>query len=191
MNNRFLFLLAIAAMLFACSEDSVFTDLTKSADGTTLNSEIKKGHKGKAVTKTIKIRGTGEVVYLPDHINEFGMQVYKAVVEGQGNASHLGKFTINLNYYAVYIPIPDTDGNPIEPIVYTYWPISPISGVQTAANGDQLFTVAYGPNPDGSLHFMYDKGTGRFEFVTGFVDLFFSWADDFNYSNYGQGEITY
>jgi hypothetical protein len=186
MKKQLLFLLAIVAMLFGCSEDVLLDDYAKSTDENAPQSEMLKENKGKAVTKTIKMRGYGSVEYTPHHISDEGMQVYLATVEGQGNASHLGLFEIDLTYYAMYIPIPDSD-----PIVYTYWPISPITGIQTAANGDQLFTAAYGPNPDGSLHFMYNNGTGRFEYVTGYVNLFFNWSDDFNWENFGEGEITY
>ena len=131
--------------------------------------------KGKAVTKTIKIRGSGMVKHTYLYDDSEGNQVYYAEAHGEGNASHLGLFTIDLHYYAIS---PDL------------FPISPIEGIQTAANGDKLFTAAFGPNPDGSLHFFYDQGTGRFENVTGYVDLFFDWEDT-SYTNYGVGEITY
>lgn len=186
MKKQLLLLLAMVAMLFGCSEDTLLNDLAKSADENAPQSEMLKENKGKAVTKTIKMRGYGSVKYTPNFISENGMQVYLATVNGRGNASHLGLFEIDLTYYAMYIPIPDS-----EPIVYTYWPISPITGVQTAANGDQLNTVAYGPNEDGSLHFIYEGGSGRFEKVTGYVNLFFNWSDDFIWENFGEGEITY
>lgn len=100
----------------------------------------------------------------------------KLEVEGEGNATHLGLFNLALNYC--------TDGeNPLGPILAT----------QTAANGDELYSVVVGSNPSvSSLDFLYYGGTGRFEDASGSITLFFTfdYANQ-TFSNYGDGTITY
>ena len=191
MKFKIILLLAFIAMLFACSEDSVLNDLTKSAEEDTLQSEMTQSDlkKGKAVTKTIKIRGTGIVTYdCLEYDENNDCIMYFAEVQGEGNATHLGKFTIELKYYADsnLFPLP----NPIDP-----FNIPPITGVQTAANGDELNTYSVGPHPDdpeNTLRFYYNGGSGRFENVIGYVVLTFDWSPDgLSYTNYGEGEITY
>ena len=59
MKKLIIVLLAFVAMLFGCSEDTLLNDLAKSADENALQSEMVKANKGKAVTKTIKIRSSG------------------------------------------------------------------------------------------------------------------------------------
>ena len=183
MKNRFLFLLAIAAMLFACSEDSTFADLTKSADETTLNSEMDKGNNGKAVTRPFKLKGSGTLTYEPS--DSYGGSYY-ATVQGEGNGTHVGLFTISLNWYAVKVQN--------EPPIYA--PITLISGFMTAANGDILNSYLSDFDPNGEWYeYTFLSGTGRFEYVEGVIKLYQNteMLDALNgvYSNYGEGWIKY
>jgi hypothetical protein len=71
--------------------------------------------------------------------------------------------------------------------------VGPILAVQTAANGDLLFSVVVGSDPSaGTLDFLYYGGTGRFKEATGFITLFFNFDyQNQTFSNYGEGTLTY
>jgi len=190
MKNRFLFLLAIVAMLFACSEDSTFTDLTKSADQTTLNSEFKKGHNGKVVVRPFKIKGSGtfNIVGEPDDPCIYGLP--QVLISGQGNASHLGLFSVEITYCTNFTDIHIAEG------------------FQIAANGDEIFFYSNNLVNPGDVGFdeggayaiyHYTHGTGRFKDVTGFIKLYGiqeyidpnqPWLGG-TYTNQGEGEIAY
>ena len=196
MKKLIIVLLAFVAMLFGCSEDTLLNDIAKSADENALQSEMVKDNKGKPVEKTIKMRGSGKIVYTLVGLNDDGMQVYSVAVEAHGNASHLGLFTTNLNWFAVYAPITDEFGVPIEPITYTFYPLTPPKGIQIAANGDELNTFLSDYDPNGEWYeYSYENGTGRFENVSGKIKLYqtMEMIDDLNgvFSNYGEGWIKY
>lgn len=150
---------------------SIFLMEHESRDMPVVNFDTKAG---KAVTKILKIRASGTMTAVPNVPECNGL--FKIFVEGEGNATHLGLFTIELSYCS--------DG---------VNPTGPIEGVQTAANGDKLYTVVVGADPQAnSLDFFYYDGTGRFEGATGFITLFFTF-DYVNqtFENYGEGTITY
>jgi len=126
------------------------------------------------VTKKFKIRAAGTMIMTPDSPDCGGF--IQVSVRGKGNATHLGLFTIELDYCS--------DGSA---------PLGPIYATQTAANGDKLFSVVVGGDPSvNSLDFLYYDGTGRFEGGSGFITLFFEfdYANQ-TFSNYGEGTITY
>lgn len=182
-------LLCIGIFLFSCEKESLPIDqvdqpvnLVTETLMTSLfaegehwsNSSFNFAKKKHAVTKILKIRTSGTMTMTPDSPECNGNILVN--VEGEGNASHLGKFTITLDYCS--------DG---------VAPVSPILATQTAANGDQLYSVVVGSDPSkGSLDFMYYDGTGRFEGASGFITLFFTF-DYVNqtFSNYGEGTLTY
>lgn len=187
MKNRFLFLLAIAAMLFACSEDNLLNDLTKSADETTLNSEMNKRDNGKAVIKPFKIKGSGTISYMP---NEICGELVPLLVRGQGNATHLGLFNVELTICSNFHPNIENR-------------VEIIDGTMIAANGDKLFFTANSAVGDIGIDnngeytlYHFERGTGRFEFCIGEVKLYGNVEIDpvtLNgiYSNYGEGWIKY
>ena len=183
MKKLIIVLLAFVTMLFGCSEDTLLNDLAKSADENALQSEIIKENKGKAVTRPFKLKGSGILTFEPS--DPFDGSFY-ATVEGEGNGTHLGRFTISLNWFAIKV----NDEPPM------YSPISQVSGFMTAANGDILNTYLSGYDPiDGGYEYTFVPGTGRFESVEGKVKIYQvqEMINDLNfiYTNYGEGEITY
>lgn len=139
-TSALFFLLLI---VFSCTKESVNPDLESGED-------FLKGAKVKI--KTLKIHessGTMEVVNNGDC--PFGIQF---LIQGTGHATHMGAFTVQ-NTFCI-----DFDGNPV----------SPIKGILTAANGDQIFTqVEY--VLDGVYHYLILDGNGRFEGAKGFIDM--------------------
>lgn len=178
MKCKTILLMAFFAMLFACTEDviqEVYTDST-AEDGlvaekilsplsdysakafiSDLESELELKCRG-AVKKKLKIkRSTGTISFIPDSPDCDGF--IKVLIEGEGIASILGKFTIELSYCS--------DG---------VNPLGPILGTQTAANGDQLFTALVGGGTDPVLgdyqEYIYYGGTGRFVDAAGEITLY-------------------
>ncbi len=119
------------------------------------NPELKSG---KMVERPFIIHSsTGTMGFLvSDECPDLGPGVpNRFVVNGSGNATHLGKFTVK-NFMCL-------DG-------------SPIQGELTAANGDKIFTMVT-KEPwmeDGVIHYYYSilDGTGRFEDAGGYVVMF-------------------
>jgi len=107
----------------------------------------------KQMTKTIKFfEATGPIEF---DYTVGGCTPYPyETVTGEGNASHIGHYTV-LNTGCF-------DG-------------SLISGKITAANGDEIHTyIAYAVNVDGIWYFHYivNGGTGRFDCVSGYIDMY-------------------
>jgi hypothetical protein len=132
---------------------------------------------GNAVTRDIKIDNSGIITF---NMNSAECDPYiQVLIKGQGNASHLGLFTIEISYCS--------DG---------VNPVGPILGKQTAANGDQIFTALVGAGYDENLgnymDFIYYGGTGRFIDAYGEVRLY----GVVDYANqvfklHGGGTLTY
>jgi len=194
MKKLVIFLIAFVALFLGCSEDTLLNDLAKSADEDTLQTEMTQSDidltKGKAVTKTIKIRssGTFNIVGEPDEPCMFGLP--QVLISGEGNASHLGLFTVEITYCTDFAEIHIAEG------------------FQIAANGDKLFFYSNNLENLGDVGFdeggtysiyHYTHGTGRFEYVTGFIKLYgiqeYTDADQpwlgGTFTNHGEGEITY
>ena len=181
MKKLLIFLIAFVALFLGCSEDTLLKDLAKSANGDALQTEMTqsdlKANNGKAVTKTIKSRSSGTIAFVPNSSDCNGFT--KVLIQGQGNATHLGLFTIELSYCS--------DG---------VNPLGPILGFQTAANGDKLFTALVGGGFDPELgpyqDYIYYDGTGRFEGASGEVRLYGSPDyDNLVFENHGEGTLTY
>jgi len=137
------------------------------------NSEFKKTPNANAVTKKFKVRATGTMSM---EACEFGEGFGKSIIEGRGNATHLGLFTVSLSYCF------DENG-----------PVENIYATQIAANGDELYSVVIGADPEeNSLDFSYYGGTGRFENASGFITLYFTFDyANGTFTNFGEGTITY
>ena len=134
---------------------------------------FKKNANANTVEKIFKVRTTGTMQMVAC---DFGENFDKTMVEGEGNASHMGLFTISLSYCF----------NEEGPVEYIY-------ATQTAANGDELYSVVVGNNPEEqALDFYIYDGTGRFMGATGEITLFFNFDyENGTYTNYGEGTITY
>lgn len=130
----------------------------------------------KAVTRTIKffeISGPFGFDYTVDGCAPFPY----LTISGEGNASHIGLYTVkNQGCY---------DGE------------SPIFGIITAANGDEIHTYVASAVLDENTgiwnyHYVVYGGTGQFNSVYG--DIYLVGLIDFEnwvWTMYGEGEITY
>ena len=101
-------------------------------------------------------------------------------IEGMGNATHLGKFEVNL-----------TNCTNLSDIQF-------ISGSATAANGDFINFLSVGAGLDDLgtyTEYMINGGSGRFEYATGLVRLYdeieFTSPTGGIFTNQGIGTITY
>ena len=193
MKNLLYFIL-VMLLATACNE-MLIQDPTESVDELTLvdsyilemkayksdlnpkemNAKVRKQDK----KRPYKLTTEGTIKFTPG-----GGKCTQSILEevyGVGNASHLGKNTIEISYC--------TNG---------LFPLTPVMGVQTAANGDKLFTYLAGVGEDFEGFFMeyvYYEGTGRFEGATGYVKLYPTiWSIDENtlgFTNYGSGWLRY
>lgn len=171
MKFKSLIAIAVIVLLFGCEKDPITLD--EISQTSTIDSEemVASG-----VTKTIKFKGsTGTMT--PVAIPDCG-GIAQILVEGTGIASHLGKFTVQ-NTICIY--------SPTDPPM--------ITGILTAANGDQIFTYVSGFWKEGDISYyvytIYD-GSGRFEGITGEI-LMYGIVDEVNgvFSLQGEGTFTY
>jgi hypothetical protein len=130
----------------------------------------------KMVTRPMKLSSSGTIAFTTGSASCEGYILVS--IDGTGNGTHLGNFTVTLNYCS--------DG---------VNPVGPILGVQTAASGDQLFTALVGADVDEVGYYqdyIYYGGTGRFENATGSIRLY-STIDYANltFSNFGEGVINF
>ncbi|NNF35402.1 MAG: hypothetical protein HKN68_14930 [Saprospiraceae bacterium] len=192
--KKLLFTLLAGLLITSCSDDStlfetMIGDEVIVVDNNKLNGENPNPHLiGKAVTKPYKMKGSGELEY-NDPENECGEGYDYVEVMGTGTATHLGKFSLYLDYCRAV----DEDYEDTVP-----------AGFHIAANGDLLFTEM-GPKDENTpvegydeggffIYFIYTGGTGRFEEAEGWVKLYFEFDDNERptiYSNHGEGELTY
>jgi len=137
MKKKSLFLLSLALIAFSCSKDSMVTPGE--------DAPYKQG----VTEKTIKfMNSSGTMQFVPDFTE---MLIY-ITVEGTGNASHLGNFTVVNNAAQDMLT-----GEVL------YW-----NGILTAANGDQLFTHMVEMWMEGDVEYAkYHvlSGNGRFKDV--------------------------
>lgn len=170
MKNRLFFTLTIIAILFACTRNDLASTVDESNlnakmilsplfdyNGETYSANLQKQLNKNAVARKLLIRNSGIITFAPD--SEYCAPYIQVLIQGQGNATHLGLFTISISYCS--------DGEN---------PVGPILGIQTAANGDQLFTALVGAGFDPELgpymDFIYFGGTGRFVDASGEITLF-------------------
>jgi|GEM_PF-1491956 len=189
MKTKVILILGFLVSLFSCQDEQVSGTVALPETGVVAEaaamslfklptsadfSTVQAIEKSNPHARKIKIRTEGTMSFTPGTAN-CPAALWASYV-GEGNASHLGLFTIEIAYC--------TDG---------VNPLSLILGVQTAANGDQLFVRGVGGDPSvNSLDFIYEGGTGRFENASGFVTLFFQFDyENLTWQNFGEGTISY
>ncbi len=169
--KKLMFLFLSLSIFFAgCDNDALVPDAMNDA---ALKS-------GKMVERTIKfIQCSGVMEVVQNDACDNGMLL---LVHGDGQASHIGHFTV-INTTCV-----DENFNPVSPLI----------GEITAANGDKICTMVT-KEPwmeNGVIHYYYqiqpELCTGRFENATGYIIM---WGDiDFiamTWDLKGEGKITY
>jgi hypothetical protein len=169
-----LFLIAIG-----CSKENNVT--TSEKDVITLE-------KSQTVTKHLSFKKSWGTYLVTYGENGCYPEYAQSVIEGEGNATHLGHFTVR-NEYCV-----DFEGTPT----------TPIYGWLTHANGkDVIYTMVEDPandiytGPDGLLYFEYEiiGGEGRFEGAEGDILMYGTLTPETPFSGTwyleGEGTITY
>ena len=145
-----------AALLGSCAQEVLQEETTLNNEPLTLEYRRDRSYNphlnGKAVAKPFKIRSAGSLSYI---FGQGGCNV-RIVLSGNGNASHMGNFSIEADLCL--------DN---EPFIIT----------STGANGDQLFaTFRRPPTTDANglvtQYYMIIGGTGRFENASGQYDLY-------------------
>lgn len=173
MKSKFILLLFCGAMIFGCSSDP-----QESIDSQPLVSTSQSmGPERPFMVSGLGTFEAGENTACPGYPLQFNL-------EGTGNATHIGLFTVELTWCFV----------PPEGPLYLF-------GTITAANGDTLDiqTTGQGEGPNGEVYetFEFTGGTGRFEEVSGEFDLYTTTVFDpicglcGTYTNYGEGYISY
>lgn len=173
MKAKLMLLVFALSLSFGCS-----SDISESEDSGALVSNTQE----MGPERPFKVRGYGTFgAVTPDGSCDLPVQI---ALEGSGNATHLGRFTVELTW--CFVP-------PTGPL-YIY-------GTITAANGDLLFieTIDQGIGDNGEVYetFAFMGGTGRFEEASGQFDLYTATEFDTSceicgtYSNYGEGTIRY
>lgn len=174
MRKRIFWTLFVLIGILACNEDPLPDPLEESL----LTTVAAKADMGKAVSRPFKIKGTGTFEIVQS--TECG-ELTQIYLEGQGNATHIGKFTVTITYCT------DFGEN------------SRITGTSVAANGDELYFYSFGGGTDeiGEYQdYIFEGGTGRFEDLVGdlrlYVKLFeFTSPTGGIYANEGEGTFTY
>lgn len=171
-TNAFIVMAFFAMVFMGCSVESI-DPIDESA-----NLELSQDNPtSKAVTRPFKVRGSGtlEMVEPTECVD-----LYQIDIQGQGNATHLGRFTVVITYC--------TD----------FQTTFILTGTMTAANGDELYFYSVGGGTDMNgdyTDYLYDGGTGRFEYVTGELKLYdvveFTPPGPGVYTNHGFGTLTF
>ena len=157
-------------VVFSCS---------KSDDLIEPDSELKSGKMVERTIKFVKCTGTMEVVESELCADFGGLQM---LIEGSGNASHLGNISVK-NTLCI-----DSEMNPV----------TAIQGELTVANGDKICTMVITPPwmENGMIHYRYDVQselcTGRFENASGYIIM---WGDidyaTMTWDLKGEGQVAY
>lgn len=168
MKKFFVLLIGAIFLATACQEDNLVNENDLSV--------ISHEKAGKPVTKTIKFFEASGPFELEDNVEGCAPYPYMTV-SGEGNASHIGHYTV-LNYGC-------------------FDQVSPVFGIITAANGDEIHTYVTSAwqDPDTEIwyyHYVIYGGTGRFDGAYGDVDLFGTIDfENFEWTMEGEGTITY
>lgn len=170
--EHFLVMALCAIFFIGCSVDNNLDPIDEPT-----NLELYEKTISKAKARPFKVKGAGTFQIVAPIQCENLTQV---LIDGQGNASHLGLFTVLITYCT------DFEFNHF------------ITGTMTAANGDELYfySVGFGEDAEGQwTDYIYDGGTGRFENVTGELTMYgvsvFTSPTSGVYTNYGSGTLTY
>ncbi|MFP4623622.1 MAG: hypothetical protein ACLFRX_05535 [Gemmatimonadota bacterium] len=107
-----------------------------------------------------------------------GVQPWQVMlyVQGEGQATHLGKTTLDLS--ACWD-------------MATYQPISEVLAVYTAANGDEVWMRVVGAYSMAGTDYEIYGGTGRFDGAEGLLHVTGEQYPDFTWSTEAIGWITY
>lgn len=173
MKKSIIFLFAFCFIAFACSKDE---SLLQDEDLNVLT-ELKSK---KLKTKTLSIKrswGTMEMIFMDSPCSP---DSYQFVINGQGNANLLGRFTVRNEVCF----LPGEDGQII--------PQSAWLGVLTAANGDEIHTMLDFTWEGEGYYYIIIDGTGKFDGATGYIIM--TGVTDYETWTYelkGEGEITY
>ncbi len=184
MKFKLFFLMALSAFLFlGCSTDNQEDFFYDSSNANLSEDNLA----AKVATRPFKIKGAGTWQVLPE-ATDCGPELFQGSIQGQGNATHLGLFSVALTTCTNFFD-------------YYYF-----EGTLTAANGDLLnaYSVASGFTDEGEewTEYIFDGGSGRFEYATGNLRLIgVSIPTEFHpdtglpvagvYTNYGYGTIRY
>lgn len=179
MKIRILLLVLLFTLTLGCNKESSFTPIEEEM------LTIEKSH---PVTKHLNFKKSWGTYLITYGDNDCYPQNAQSVIEGQGNATHLGRFTVRNEYC----------------VDFTGTPASPIYGWITHANGrDVIHTMVEDPandiypGPDGLLYFEYIiiGGEGRFEGAEGDILMYGTLTPETQFSGTwyleGEGEITY
>ena len=156
MKIRVLFLIALFTLALGCNKENDFTTAEKDQVVTTTEKA------SNPVTKPFKVnKSYGPYALIPGGGECGDFPLTLVYITGEGNATHLGKFTCTLTYCID---------------LYTEIVTSPHYGVIIATNGDELYIFIETPwdgesvyVEDGITYYVYtfEGGTGRFENATG------------------------
>lgn len=175
MKVRSILIMLFASFLFSgCSIDGEEEPIVE-----TFESKINGNNlKARKVTRPFKGKGSGTFQLVEN--TDCGDDLFQVSIDGKGNATHLGLFTVILTSCTNFSNIYN------------------LSGVQTAANGDELYfySTSFGMDEKGNwTDYIYDGGTGRFENATGEFRLYgintFTSSTGGYYTNQGYGTISY
>ncbi len=171
-SNIFLVMALCAIFFIGCSVDNNLDPIDEPT-----NLELNKKTIAKTKARPFKVKGAGTFQIVAPTACDNLTQV---LIDGQGNATHLGLFTVLITYCTDFALTHE------------------ITGTMTAANGDELYfySVGFGVDDEGEwTDYIYDGGTGRFEYVTGELTMYgvsvFTSQTTGVYTNYGSGTLTY
>jgi hypothetical protein len=163
MNFQKFFLLTVLVLLLGCNQDSFQEDIVMPTDQEIILSPLVSYHAdaalhksytgGEAVARPFKVRASGIMEIGPNP--EVCGPYFEVLISGNGVGTHLGNYSVTNTYC--------TDGVD---------PVSPITGIATAANGDQIFVLVtdiWDNEEDGDRYISYiiTGGTGIFTDATG------------------------
>jgi len=161
----------LAGFLLSCNEDPLLDPLEEAV---LVQSEqnLAASKASKAITRPLKIRSEGTFTIEGEECAPLA----QGNVEGIGNATHLGKFSLSIIWCTNFAEI------------------NTLNGTLVAANGDELYFYSVGSGVD-YTDYIFDGGTGRFEFATGDLRLYsivtFTGPNTGVHTNNGEGTITY
>jgi hypothetical protein len=168
-----IFLFVLAGLSLGCSPE----ELDPQLESTSLKGTLTEKN-ADAVRRPFKFKGEG--VFTTDFNTTQCPGLAQLTIDGTGQASHLGKFTVHLDWCTNQADI------------------NYATGTQIAANGDELYfelrTFTVGEEFDVAVY-DYSGGTGRFENARGEVTerLTYYPIDEFTmgYLNEGTGWLSY
>ena len=174
MRTNILFFITLVSMFFmGCNVENVDDSINSSAN-LQFNANISKT---KVFTRPFKVKGSGTFeVVAPSEFQD----LIQVLIQGQGNATHLGLFHAEITYCTDF--------------EYNHY----LTGKQIAANGDEIYfySVGFGVDDEGEwTEYIYSGGTGRFENASGELKLYgvseFTGPTSGVYKNHGSGTLSY